>query len=105
MRPLWQALRTAGADLVLNGHDHDYERFAPQDAGRRGRRRPASASSSSARAAAPLRPFDAIVANSERRSSAAFGVLGLTLRDGGYDWEFVPVAGATFTDRGSAACH
>ncbi len=89
---------------MLNGHDHDYERFAPQTAA-------GAAAASGIRefvvgtGGAPLRPFDTIVDNSERRSSAAFGVLRLTLRDGGYDWEFVPVAGATFTDRGSAACH
>ena len=104
VRSLWQALEDAGAELVLNGHDHDYERFAPQTAA-------GAAAASGIRefvvgtGGAPLRPFDTIVANSERRSSAAFGVLRLTLRDGGYDWEFVPVAGATFTDRGSAACH
>jgi hypothetical protein len=46
-----------------------------------------------------------IVANSEVRSAAAFGVLRLVLGDGAYEWEFIPVAGKTFTDRGSGTCH
>jgi hypothetical protein len=103
VRPLWQALEDAGAELVLNGHDHDYERFAPQTAY-------GVADAAGIRefvvgtGGAPLRPFATIRANSERRSAAAFGVLRLTLRDGGYEWAFVPVAGA-FSDRGSALCH
>ncbi|MEA2512809.1 MAG: acid phosphatase type 7, partial [Thermomicrobiales bacterium] len=49
--------------------------------------------------------FAAAKANSEARNADAFGVLRLTLRPGGYDWAFVPVAGQSFADRGTGACH
>jgi hypothetical protein len=52
-----------------------------------------------------LNPFGQIRSNSEVRSSSAFGVLKLTLHPDAYDWEFVPVAGKTFTDSGSTRCH
>jgi len=101
---LWQALYDAHADVVLNGHDHDYERFAPQD--------PAGAYD-------PLRglrefvvgtggknhyTFTTVRPNSEVRNSDTFGVLQLTLHATGYDWRFLPEAGKTFTDAGTATC-
>lgn len=105
MQALWQVLYEAGADIVLNGHDHDYERFAPQDpAGTpdpsRGIRefvvgtggRPLSAKTTSA-------------TGSEIFQGNTFGVLKLSLREGGYDWAFVPIAGQGFSDSGSAKCH
>jgi hypothetical protein len=103
--PIWQALFDAGADLVLAGHDHTYERFGPQrpDAtpdpafgirsfvvGTGGRSHYA---------------FRTPLPSSERRDSTTFGVLRLTLRATGYDWGFVPVAGGQFTDSGSGFCH
>lgn len=104
VRPLWQALEEAGAEVVLTGHDHDYERFAPQTA--------AGATAPSGirqfvvgTGGAELRPFAAILPNSERRSASTHGVLKLTLRADGYDWAFVPVAGGAFADTGSASCH
>jgi hypothetical protein len=104
VRPLWRALEEAGAEIVLAGHDHDYERFAPQTA--------AGATAPSGirefvvgTGGAALRPFDAILPNSERRSASSHGVLKLTLRADGYDWAFVPVAGSVFTDAGSGSCH
>ncbi|HEU5260817.1 MAG TPA: invasin domain 3-containing protein, partial [Gemmatimonadales bacterium] len=104
--PLWQALYDANADLILVGHDHDYERFAPQT--------PAGAADPVrgirqfviGTGGADLRGFRATpMANSEVRNSDTFGVLKLTLHATGYNWEFVPVAGQTFTDSGSGACH
>jgi hypothetical protein len=104
VRPLWQALYDAGADVVLNGHDHDYERFAPQD--------PSGAGDPKG-----IREFvvgtggrshyavDAPHANSEVTNSDTFGVLRLTLHASGYDWQFVPEAGKSFADHGSASCH
>jgi hypothetical protein len=105
LTPLWQALYEAGADVVLNGHDHDFERFAPQT--------PAG----SADAIRGLREFvvgtggrshyqvTTPIANSEVIGAATFGVLALTLRATGYEWRFVPEPGATFTDSGSQTCH
>jgi hypothetical protein len=105
MDAFWQPLYQAGADIVLVGHDHDYERFAPQNpsgvldiqfgirefvVGTGGR------NSSS---------FGSIKANSQVRNSSTFGVLKLTLTDGAYIWQFIPIAGSTFTDSGSGTCH
>ncbi len=105
VRPLWWDLYNAGADVVLNGHAHDYERFAPQtpagalDFGR-GIREIISGTGGEDRHSIP-----SLVANSEVHNTATFGVLKLTLHPAGYDWQFVPIAGGTFTDAGSTACH
>jgi 3-phytase len=93
----------AGADVVVNGHDHDYERFAPQDAN-------GKAASNGIRefvagtGGAHLRGFSTTRPNSEVRNSSTFGVLKLTLHASSYDWEFTPIAGQIFHDSGSAAC-
>ncbi len=104
MRPLWQALQDAGADVVLHGHDHDYERFAPQ-------RSDGTADAAGIRefvvgtGGAGLRAFGTLAGNSEVRKTGAHGVLRLELMTGGYRWTFVPVAGSTWTDTGTASCH
>jgi hypothetical protein len=105
VRPLWQALYDAGADVVLNAHGWTYERFAPQDPNgnadaRRGIRQ-FVVGTGGYRRNPTLQP----TGNSEVRNDDTFGVLRLTLRSTGYDWQFVPVAGATFSDSGSAECH
>ena len=104
MFPLWNVLYTYHVDVVMNGHDHLYERFAPQDP--YGRADPARGvrQFTAGSGGAPLYPVVAVAANSEVRASV-HGVLKLTLRSGTYDWEFVPVAGQTFRDTGSTACH
>jgi len=105
MKPLWQTLYRAGATLVINGHDHDYERFAPQDPD--GNADPARGIREFVvgTGGKNLRGFGPPQPNSEVRSNTAFGVLKLTLYKGGYDWEFVPVAGKQFTDSGAGSCH
>jgi len=105
MKPSWKALYAANADVVVNGHDHDYERFAPQrpDGTRdaeRGIREFVVGTGG-----AEQRPFAEIQPHSQRRAANTAGVLKLTLRTGGYDWKFVPVAGETFTDSGTKGCH
>jgi hypothetical protein len=103
MQAIWQALQDYKADLVLSGHDHDYERFGPQTAA-------GAADAAGIRSfivgvgGKEKRGFGTIRANSELRSSAALGVLKLTLHPASYDWEFVPVPGETLVDAGSAAC-
>jgi chitodextrinase len=101
----WTDLYNSGADVVLNGHDHDYERFAPQSP---------SASLDTAHGIREFvvgtggdshYTFSTIAANSEVRDSTSFGVLKLTLHPGGYDWHFVPVPGSSFTDSGTTSCH
>jgi hypothetical protein len=101
----WRALYDAGADVVLNGHDHDYERFDPQDPDgladpARGIREFVVGTGGKNQT-----PFVTIRANSAARSTGTFGVLRLTLRPAGYDWQFVPAAGGTYGDAGSATCH
>lgn len=101
----WDVLYEYGVDVIVNGHEHIYERFAPQTP----RAEPDSVRG--------IRQFTVgtggrshyrvgqIRANSEVRNAGTWGVLQLTLTDGGYAWQFVPVAGATFTDSGAAVCH
>jgi hypothetical protein len=105
MKPFWDELYAAKADLVLSGHEHNYERFAKQNPGG---------------AADPngIREFiigtggvgsysfgSSALPNSEVRFSGGFGVVMFTLRNGGYDWTFVPAAGTTFSDSGSGTCN
>ena len=102
--PFWEALYEFGVDVVLSGHDHLYERFAPQDPGGvadpvRGIRQFTVGTGG-----AGLYGLKQVIANSEVRNDDTHGVLKLTLHPTGYDWEFVPVAGMTFSDTGSASC-
>jgi acid phosphatase type 7 len=105
VRPFWEALYKANADVVLSGHEHDYERFAPQN--------PYGAFDSArgirefvvGTGGTYLRPFGTIKPNSVSRNATTHGVLKLTLNSSGYAWKFVPVAGKTFTDSGTASCH
>ena len=101
---IWQDLYGAHADIVLNGHDHDYERFAPQTpagaADPRGIREFVVGTGGKSHYG-----FTFVEPNSEVRNASTFGVLALTLQPHGYDWRFVPEAGATFTDSGHGNCH
>ncbi|MBI2189432.1 MAG: metallophosphoesterase [Acidobacteria bacterium] len=102
VRDVWRILYDAGADVVLVGHDHFYERFGPQDPG--GRPDPARGlrQFTVGTGGAVLYQAGPAAPNSEARR-AAFGVLRLTLASGGYDWEFVAVSGPG--DAGTATCH
>src|SRR5439155_19692576 len=94
-----------GADPLPTGHDHDYGRFAPQT--------PAGLADSVygirefvvGMGGAGLFTFGTPAPNSQVRNDVTFGVLKLTLNSTGYDWKFLPIAGKTFTDVGSATCH
>jgi hypothetical protein len=106
MLPMWQDLYDAGADLILNAHAHNYERFAPQDP---------NGNLDVARGIVEIIvgtggighfSFSSTPApNSLMRNSTTFGVLKLTLHATSYDWQFLPVAGQTFTDSGTQVCH
>jgi hypothetical protein len=102
---IWNALYAADADVVLSGHDHIYERFAPQAPGGR------------LDTAQGIRQFVVgsggvnhgrignVKPNSQVRNASAYGVLKLTLNPGSYSWKFLPEAGKSFTDSGTTACH
>jgi hypothetical protein len=104
-RPLWDDLYAAGADLVLNGHRHVYERLAPM--------KPDGSPD-------PVKGIRTIIAGmggesggdltdifptSEVREGRTFGILKLTLTTGSYSWQFIGVPGSTFTDSGTNSCH
>jgi acid phosphatase type 7 len=106
MDAIWKALYNAGAELVISGHDHDYERFAPQN---------------------PLGELDPDygmrqfvvgtggswqrtnlgrhISHSQKLIVGVHGVLDLKLHPGSYDWQFIPEPGKTKTDSGSTVCH
>ncbi|TML25938.1 MAG: alkaline phosphatase [Actinobacteria bacterium] len=101
---VWNDLYAAGADVVLNGHEHNYERFAKQSpsgaADPNGIREIVAGTGGVSHGY----PFGTPIANSEVRNDSTWGVLKLTLHPTSYDWQFVPVAGSTFTDSGSDTC-
>jgi acid phosphatase type 7 len=105
MYPFWQVLYANGVELVVNGNDHDYERFAPQDP--LGKADPDNGIREFVvgTGGASQRAFNAIVANSEAHQTGTYGVLKLTLAADVYDWEFIPVEGGDFQDSGSGTCH
>ena len=104
MKPLWEALYAAGADVILNGHDHIYERFGRQDPN--GQADPVAGirQFTVGTGGAGLTSVVAVQPNSEVRNDTDFGVLKLDLQPGRYDWQFVPIAGNDFTDNGSGSC-
>jgi predicted phosphodiesterase len=105
LKPLIDRLVTGGVDVILSGHNHHYERFAPQTSARiasaTGIRQFVVGTGGSTGAypfVAPPQP------NSEVRAQAVFGVLKLTLYPASYHWQFVPISGQTFTDSGTTMC-
>ena len=106
VRPFWDALFEHGAELILNGHDHDYERFTPMTPG--GVRDTAygirqfvvGTGGATLRGLKVPRP-----PTSENFYSGTHGILKLVLRDGGYAWEFLGEPGTSFTDSGANNCH
>jgi hypothetical protein len=101
--PFWDRLYAAGADVVLTGHDHTYERFGPQT--------PAGVASSTGirqfvagTGGKALYGFGTIRANSEARITGTYGVLWMTLNPTSYDWRFQGEDGVTY-DSGTSACN
>jgi hypothetical protein len=102
--PIWRALYDAGADVIVNGHDHHYERFAPQDPDAREDRERGIRQFIVGTGGAEVRGIGEIQPNSELRIAIDHGVLILTLRDGGYGWEYRMVD-SEVSDAGTAPCH
>jgi hypothetical protein len=103
--PLMDTMYAGGVDLVLTGHAHSYERFAPQN--------PAGALDDKTgireivvgSGGAFYTGFATVVSNSVVRKSDVFGVLKLTLHPTSYDWTFVADPATPFTDSGTGNCH
>ncbi len=104
-KPLWDVLYAAGADVVLSGHEHNYECFAPQNPG--GRANPERGIREFVVGTRGYSHYPIVnpIANSKVHNDDTYGVLKLTLHPKGYEWRFVPAEGRTFTDSGSAQCH
>jgi hypothetical protein len=106
MQAMWQALYDYGVEIAVSGHEHNYERFAPQNA------------AGAADSVAGIRAFvvgtggaalyndeGTPLPNSQVFSPTTWGVLKFTLYPGSYAWQFVPAAGGAFTDSGTGSCH
>lgn len=106
VRPLWQILNEEGADVLLTGHEHSYERFAPMDAdGERDDARGVRLFVVGT-GGGNLRQFaNDPLATTEARQDHTWGVLKLDLKPRSYTWEFLPVEGSTFSDSGTGTCH
>lgn len=104
VKAFWQDLYAAHATLVLNGHDHDYERYAPQNPEGKTELTKGLREFVVGTGGKSHRPFGKLESTSEVRNADTFGVLKLTLRPHGYDWEFIPEAGKSFRDSGSGTC-
>jgi acid phosphatase type 7 len=105
MLPVWHSLYEAGVDVIVNGHEHFYERFAPQTPEgapdpARGIRQFTVGTGGRSRFG-----YVTVAANSEVRENRKAGVLKLTLQDGGYGWEFVSAPAGSLGDSGAASCH
>ncbi len=104
-RAFWEALYQAGAALVLDGHDHDYERFARQDPDGRPDPTRGIREFVVGTGGRSIYFFRTVQPNSEIRYSGGFGILVLTLHPGEYEWKFVSEAGKSFSDAGRDSCH
>lgn len=109
-KPLWDTLYSAGADLVINGHDHNYQRYTPQTPAGQGDAKYGISEfivGTGGDSHFPLSNKDKVT-NLVSSADDTFGVLQLHLNPAGYNWHFVPEPGngnGTFTDSGSASCH
>jgi VCBS repeat-containing protein len=111
LQPLWDDLYDAGVDILLDGHDHIYERTVPMKSGA------TLASPPVADATYGIRQFTVgtggeshhelgtTLPTSVVRNSTTYGVMKFTLHASTYDWVFLPIAGSTFTDSGTASVH
>jgi len=105
VKPLWDALYAYGAELVLNAHYRVYERFIPQTSTGLVDTAYGIREIIVGTGGAGLNTFDSIRPNSQVHNSGTPGVLKVALNTNSYNWQFVPIAGKTFTDSGTTACH
>jgi len=105
VKPLWETLYSAGADLVLNGHDHNYERFAPQDPDGKADPKRGIREFVVGTGGKILYTIEDPIPNTESYNDDSYGILKLTLHPESYDWQFVSAQGSSFADAGSYECH
>ena len=115
VQPLWDDLYKAGVDILLVGHDHHYERFAPMKSGATLSSPPVADPTFGIRqfivgtGGAAFTGLGTALATTEVRNNTTYGVLKLTLHASTYDWAFLPVAvppgSSTFTDSGTGSVH
>jgi hypothetical protein len=105
VEPLWEALHEAGAEVVLSAHEHNYERFAPQDPEGRAEPERGIREFVVGTGGKSLYPILEPLPNSEVHNDETYGVLQLTLHPKSYEWRFLSAEGGEFTDSGSARCH
>ncbi len=103
--PFWEALYDADAEVVLNGHAHNYERFAPQTPGGQADPEGGIREFVVGTGGKSLNLFGTVRANSQVRINDAYGVIKLTLHPDSYDWQFVTAPGGAVADSGSGQCH
>jgi hypothetical protein len=103
--PLWQALEDHGAEIILAGHDHDYERFAPQTAAGVADPETGIREFVVGTGGRSLYAFGTPLPNSQARSNSTAGVLKLTLYGGRYTWQFMPATVGAYSDSGGDECH
>ncbi|MEO8088877.1 MAG: metallophosphoesterase [Gemmatimonadales bacterium] len=105
LRTLFTILYNAGADVVLAGHNHLYERFYPQDPAGRADWARGIRTFVVGTGGAPLLPMKARTPNLQVRQNTAHGVLKFSLYSNRYKWDFIPVPGKTFRDSATNWCH
>jgi hypothetical protein len=105
LQPLWQALYDYGVDIMLAGHWHNYERLAPVNATGQSDATYGIRTFVIGTGGVGFAGYGTILPTSEVRNNTTFGVMKFTLHDTTYDWQFIPIAGQTFTDSGTAAVH
>ena len=105
MIPFWQALYDAGAEVVVSGDDHVYERFAPQSPGGALDEEHGIRQFVAGMGGRSHYGFNTPLPNSQVRNANTYGILQLKLHPDSYDFSFVPEAGGAFTDSGSTSCH
>lgn len=105
MQPIWATLAKAGADIVLNGHDHDYQRFAPLNAAGKIDRARGMREFIVGTGGGPLRPVSRMVVGSQKIIALQWGVLRLKLSANRAHWRFLSTPNGRVLDSGSSACH
>lgn len=106
VRPLWRVLNEEGADVLLTGHEHSYERFQQMDAEGRPDEAKGVRLFIVGTGGGNLRPFEnPPLPTTATRQADSWGVLKLDLQSAGYDWTFLPVSGSSYSDSGTGTCH